>query len=219
VSDFTTDLESRSTKRRLSMRDGARRADCSPRHFYNLAYRGEIPTYIALGKRWVDEEDIDAYFARCKAAGPRFQRPQASAQPAGRANPSLRQRTPSSDRDGRGKATRRATANRRLHLRPEKMSVEFRRHVAGHRAEKGRCYVCNGPLITIEQLGMIVLPDDRRGGKDGALACHACARLPREALIEAFHRNGRQVNLTPADVERAKNIALARVKAATETRQ
>ncbi len=54
------------------MRDGARHAGCSPRHFYALAYSGEIPTYLAAGHRWVDLEDIDAYLARCKAAGPRF---------------------------------------------------------------------------------------------------------------------------------------------------
>jgi predicted DNA-binding transcriptional regulator AlpA len=59
-------------KVRLSMREGATRLGCSPRHFYDLAYRGEIPTYIAAGHRWVDEQDIDAYLARCKAAGPRF---------------------------------------------------------------------------------------------------------------------------------------------------
>jgi hypothetical protein len=33
-----------------------------------------IPTYLAAGHRWVDEGDIDAYIARCKAAGPQFGR-------------------------------------------------------------------------------------------------------------------------------------------------
>jgi predicted DNA-binding transcriptional regulator AlpA len=61
-------------KLRLRMRDGAQRAGCSQRHLYALAYKGEIPTYLAAGHRWVDEEDIDAYVARCKAAGPQFSR-------------------------------------------------------------------------------------------------------------------------------------------------
>ena len=61
-------------KVRLSMREGARHAGCSQRHLYELAYKGEIPTYMAAGHRWVDEEDIDAYIARCKAAGPQFGR-------------------------------------------------------------------------------------------------------------------------------------------------
>ena len=60
--------------RRLSMREGARHAGCSQRHLYALAYKGQIPTYMAAGHRWVDEEDIDAYIARCKAAGPQFGR-------------------------------------------------------------------------------------------------------------------------------------------------
>jgi excisionase family DNA binding protein len=61
-------------KARLKMSDGARRAGCSERHFYKLATKGEIPTYMAAGHRWVDEEDIDAYVERCKAAGPSFRR-------------------------------------------------------------------------------------------------------------------------------------------------
>jgi predicted DNA-binding transcriptional regulator AlpA len=61
-------------KVRLTMRQGARHAGCSQRHLYVLAYKGEIPTYMAAGHRWVDAEDIDAYIARCKAAGPRFGR-------------------------------------------------------------------------------------------------------------------------------------------------
>ena len=59
-------------KVRLSMPEGARHAGCSQRHLYALAYKGEIPTYMAAGHRWVDEEDIDAYIARCKAAGPQI---------------------------------------------------------------------------------------------------------------------------------------------------
>ena len=54
------------------MKDGARYAGCSPRAFYNLTYSGEIPSYMAAGHRWVDQEDIDKYFARQKAKGPRF---------------------------------------------------------------------------------------------------------------------------------------------------
>jgi hypothetical protein len=56
------------------MPDAARRLGCSPRHLYALSYNSEIPTYMAAGHRWVDEEDIDAYGERCKAAGPRFRR-------------------------------------------------------------------------------------------------------------------------------------------------
>jgi excisionase family DNA binding protein len=59
---------------RLTMGEGASRAGCSLRHLYTLAYSGEIPTYKAAGHRWIDEEDIDAYIARCKAAGPDFDR-------------------------------------------------------------------------------------------------------------------------------------------------
>ena len=59
-------------KGKLSMPEGARYAGCSPRHFYGLAYKDEIPTYFASGHRWVDVEDIDAYFARQKAKGPQF---------------------------------------------------------------------------------------------------------------------------------------------------
>jgi predicted DNA-binding transcriptional regulator AlpA len=61
-------------KVRLTMRQGARHVGCSPRHFYDLAYEGEVPTYLAAGHRWVDAEDLDAYIARCKAAGPQFGR-------------------------------------------------------------------------------------------------------------------------------------------------
>jgi predicted DNA-binding transcriptional regulator AlpA len=68
-------------KVRLSMREGARHAGCSQRHLYALAYKGQIPTYMAAGHRWVDEEDIDAYIARCKAAGPRFGRATGKRQP------------------------------------------------------------------------------------------------------------------------------------------
>lgn len=56
----------------LTMPEGARRVGCSLRHFYTLCYRREIPTYLLAGKRRVDEQDVDAYIARCKAAGPRF---------------------------------------------------------------------------------------------------------------------------------------------------
>ena len=59
-------------KVRLSMRDGARHAGCSQRHFYALAYRNEIPTYFAAGHRWVDADDIDLYFERQKAKGPQY---------------------------------------------------------------------------------------------------------------------------------------------------
>jgi predicted DNA-binding transcriptional regulator AlpA len=68
-------------KVRLSMREGARHAGCSQRHLYALAYKGEIPTYLAAGHRWVDEEDIDAYVERCKAAGPQFGRTSARRKP------------------------------------------------------------------------------------------------------------------------------------------
>jgi excisionase family DNA binding protein len=54
------------------MPEGARRLGCSERHLYGLAYKREIPTYVIAGHRWVDEEDIDAYVERCKAAGPGF---------------------------------------------------------------------------------------------------------------------------------------------------
>jgi excisionase family DNA binding protein len=67
----TTPIEPR-RKVRLSMREGARHAGCSERHLYALTYKGEIPTYMAAGHRWVDEEDIDQYFERQKAAGPGF---------------------------------------------------------------------------------------------------------------------------------------------------
>ena len=59
-------------RNRLSMRDGAHYAGCSQRHFYDLCYEEEIPTYFAAGHRWVDQEDIDAYFQREKAKGPRY---------------------------------------------------------------------------------------------------------------------------------------------------
>jgi excisionase family DNA binding protein len=73
MSDSTTPVEPRH-KVRLKMSEGAERLGCSQRHLYALAYKGEIPTYMAAGHRWVDEGDIDAYFARCKAAGPQFGR-------------------------------------------------------------------------------------------------------------------------------------------------
>jgi hypothetical protein len=63
------------------MREGARHAGCSQRHLYALAYKGEIMTYLAAGHRWVDEEDIDAYVERCKAAGPQFGRTSARRKP------------------------------------------------------------------------------------------------------------------------------------------
>jgi excisionase family DNA binding protein len=61
-------------KVRLKMSEGARRLGCSQRHLYVLAYKGEIATYKVAGHRWVDQEDIDAYIERCKAAGPDFSR-------------------------------------------------------------------------------------------------------------------------------------------------
>ena len=73
----STPYEPRS-KVRLSMRDGAHHAGCSQRHFYALVYRGEIPTYVAAGHRWVDEEDIDAYIARCKPQDRGLAKPQVS---------------------------------------------------------------------------------------------------------------------------------------------
>ena len=56
------------------MRQGARYIGCSQRHLYDLAYEGEIPTYLVTCRRWVDVEDLDAYIARCKAAGPQLHR-------------------------------------------------------------------------------------------------------------------------------------------------
>ena len=41
---------------------------------YSKAYRERHPEPRRPGHRWVDEEDIDAYIARCKAAGPQFGR-------------------------------------------------------------------------------------------------------------------------------------------------
>ena len=66
VSDSTNPLEKR-PKVRLTMRQGARHVGCSPRHFYDLAYEGEVPTYLAAGHRWVDEEDLDGYIARLQS--------------------------------------------------------------------------------------------------------------------------------------------------------
>ena len=61
-------------KVRLSIPQAARYLGCSVRHFYNLAYKGAIPTYLVASHRWVDQEDLDAYIARCKAAGPQLKR-------------------------------------------------------------------------------------------------------------------------------------------------
>jgi hypothetical protein len=72
-------------KGRLTMGEGASRAGCSLRHLYTLAYNDEIPTYKAAGHRWVDEDDIEAYIARCKAAGPNFGRAPTK-RPPGRPN-------------------------------------------------------------------------------------------------------------------------------------
>lgn len=68
-----SDLPS-SGSRRLSMPEAARYAGCSYRHFLKLIYGGEIPSYMAAGHRWADQEDIDKYFERQKAAGPQFRR-------------------------------------------------------------------------------------------------------------------------------------------------
>jgi excisionase family DNA binding protein len=54
------------------MPEAARYVGCSHRHFLKLIYSGEIPSYMAAGHRWTDQEDIDAYIARCKSLGPRF---------------------------------------------------------------------------------------------------------------------------------------------------
>jgi predicted DNA-binding transcriptional regulator AlpA len=59
---------------RLSMKDGAKYAGCSQRLFYDLTYSGEIPSYMAAGHRWVDQVDIDKYFARQKTHGPQFRK-------------------------------------------------------------------------------------------------------------------------------------------------
>jgi hypothetical protein len=58
----------------LTMPQGARLIGCSQRHFYDLAYAGEIPTYLVGGRRFVDEQATDAYVMRCKNLGPRFTR-------------------------------------------------------------------------------------------------------------------------------------------------
>ena len=75
MSDSTTfTTKSPRHKVRLSMPEAARYAGCSPRHFLKLIYGGEIPSYMAAGHRWADQEDIDAYIARCKSLGPQFRR-------------------------------------------------------------------------------------------------------------------------------------------------
>lgn len=74
ASDTSTSTSPAPEHGRLTMRDGARRLGCSQRHFYDLAYEGEIPTYLAGGHRWVDEQDIDAYIRRCKSRGPQLTR-------------------------------------------------------------------------------------------------------------------------------------------------
>jgi hypothetical protein len=73
MSDSTNPTGSR-RKVRLTMPQGARHAGCSYRHFLKLIYGEKIPSYMAAGPRWVDEEDIDKYFERQKAAGPQFRR-------------------------------------------------------------------------------------------------------------------------------------------------
>jgi hypothetical protein len=73
VSSSTTN-EAPSPTGRLTMKQAAARIPCSDRHLYDLAYEGVIPSYIAAGKRWVDEADIEVYLARCKLAGPQFKR-------------------------------------------------------------------------------------------------------------------------------------------------
>jgi excisionase family DNA binding protein len=49
------------------MPEAARYSGCSYRHFLKLIYGGEIPSYMADGHRWADQEDIDAYSSRCEA--------------------------------------------------------------------------------------------------------------------------------------------------------
>jgi hypothetical protein len=102
---------------------------------------------------------------------------------------------------------------------PEEMSLEFRQRMAGVRKEDSVCFACGGPIITIDQLGVTVMRLDRDGGRTSAFACIPCEQGPREFLIEAWGRRNHDVKLTPEEVERAKGWALARAKAATETRQ
>jgi hypothetical protein len=73
----------------LTMPQGARLIGCSQRHFYDLAYAGEIPTYLVGGRRFVDEQATDAYVMRCKNLGRASPVAPASVRRGGRRRPSL----------------------------------------------------------------------------------------------------------------------------------
>jgi excisionase family DNA binding protein len=73
LSDPINPIEPR-RKGRVKIAEMAKRLGCSLRYAYGLTYKGEIPSYAIASHRWVDEEDIEAYVARCRAAGPNFGR-------------------------------------------------------------------------------------------------------------------------------------------------
>ena len=66
------------------MAEGAKRIPCSLRNLYKLAADNEIPTYMVVGRRYVDDVDIDDYIQRCRDAGPRFQKTGFAKRPVGR---------------------------------------------------------------------------------------------------------------------------------------
>ncbi len=57
------------------MAEFVQRIRVSMRTGYRLAERGEIATFKLLDKRLVDDDSVDAYILRCKAAGPQLLQP------------------------------------------------------------------------------------------------------------------------------------------------
>ena len=105
-----------------------------------------------------------------------------------------------------------------IFIKPEQLSLEFRQRVADVRKEDGVCFACNGPIIAIKQLGVIVMRQEPDGGQTADFACLSCAELPREVLIEAFGRKNHEVKVSPELMKRCEDWALANAKTETATR-
>jgi hypothetical protein len=68
----------------------------------------------------------------------------------------------------------------------DRLSPDFRRRVAGLRADCGNCPGCGGPIGTADQIAMALVIDRRQAGMGCSvgMVCRDCAQLPRAKLVE-----------------------------------
>ena len=57
------------------MPEFAQRLRVSVRTAGRILARGEVESFLISGRRLIDDDDADAYIARCKSLGPQFEPP------------------------------------------------------------------------------------------------------------------------------------------------